>query len=105
MNKLVMFIWGAVIVLLCTLLFLIGYKEKDLDYIRYENLLKTATKAYVNNKGLNKDSQIVFVEELVEANYITETEENKKYCIESIVYSEGLIKDNYVINKNCKDKE
>ena len=105
MNKIVMFIWGSVIVLLCTLLFLIGYKERDVDYINYQNALKEATKAYIKKNNLSNKNQIVFVEELVKENYIIETEDNKKYCVESIVYSEGLIKDEFIINKNCEDKE
>lgn len=105
MNKIVMFIWGSVIVLLCTLLFLIGYKERDVDYINYQNALKEATKAYIKKNNLSNKNQIVFVEELVKDNYIVETEDNKKYCVESIVYSEGLIKDEFIINKNCEDKE
>lgn len=105
MNKIVMVIWGLIIVMLCTLLFLIGYNERDKEYIDFQNDLKRATKMYIKDKGLSTKNQLVFSSELLEDNYYKDKDEIKKYCVESVVYNETLLKDELVVNKNCVDEE
>lgn len=102
MNKVVMFIWGSIIVLLCTLIFLIGYKEKDHELIDYQQSLKNATVLYIKNNNLSNRKQIVFVEDLVKDNYIENDEKVDKYCVNSIVYTKGILMDDFVMNYNCK---
>ena len=105
MNKTVMVIWGLIIIMLCTLLYLIGYNERDVDYINFQNDLKHATRKYIKDKGLSTKNQLVFTSELLEDNYYKDKEDIEKYCVESVVYNETIFKDEFIINKNCDIKE
>ena len=105
MNRIVMVIWGLIIVMLCALLLLIGYKERDTEYIDFQNSLKNATKLYIKDNGLSSKNQLVFIKDLVENNYFNDEKDIKKYCAESVLYNETLIKDEFIINKNCESGE
>ena len=53
-----------------------------------------------------EETELVFISELLEKEYLKDEVENiDKYCIESISFTKGLVKDRYVMNKTCKDKE
>ena len=108
MNKIVMVIWGLVIVGLCTLIFMIGYNKQDRDYINYVSELKKAGKSYVNDNRISikvGDSIIIYIDDLIKNQYIKEDKKIEEYCIEGIVYSNELLIDNYSIKKNCEDKK
>ncbi len=107
MNKKIMIIWGMLIFLICTTLLLIGFKYKDTDYMRLELDLRSATKAYVKKNNLNpkiSESVKVFIDELINDNYISE-DMAKKYCIDSVTYSNGILVDDYKIETNCDKNE
>lgn len=109
-GKVAMFIWGSIIVLVFLLIFLIGYKEKDRTNIKFENNLKKIVTSYVKNNSLLpkvNDSVIIFSEDLVKDDYLSE-EDKDKHCIEKVIYYNGIIFDNITIDENCnsnKDKE
>ena len=105
MNKIVMVIWGCVIVLLCLLLFLIGYKHRDKEYLSFENSVKSATKSYVRNNRLTpsiNDSTVIFIDDLLNADYIS-IDKVKGHCINNIVYYRGLLFDTVTIDTDCDD--
>ena len=107
MNKKIMIVWGMLIFLMCTLLLLIGFKYKDTDYMRLEIDLRNATKAYMKKNNLNpkiSESVKVFIDELINDNYVNE-ESAKKYCIKSVTYSNGILVDDYEIEKECENEE
>ena len=107
MNRAIIFLWGAVITLMCVLLLLIAYKKEDHVYSRLEHNLKIATKAYIGDKKLTpkiSKSVIVYTKDLIEGNYIT-PDYIEDYCIKDVVYSKGLIGEEYKIEKDCENKE
>lgn len=108
MNKVVMFIWGLVIVGLCTVIFMIGYKEQDRDYISLSKELKTAGKSYVKDNRISTkigDSVIIYVDDLIKGQYINENDKINDYCIEGVVYLNRIFIDEYDIKINCDNKK
>ena len=107
MNKKIMVLWAVIVVMLLTAIFLIGYNKRDKKYIELEKKLNDATYLYLKNNDMipeTDESVIVFVSKLVEEEYIKYDEELEKYCIESITFTKGLVKDKYEIVKYCKDE-
>jgi len=111
MNKITMAIWGAIIFILWGLIIFIAYQEKlkgqddVLDKIKAE--LKTVTARYIDKNNIDLDyneSYKVFIDDLKESNYIKDENKIKEYCIDSIVYTKGLIKDDYLFNIECKEE-
>ena len=102
-----MVVWGILVVLILTLVLLIGLKDKDFKYIKLERNLKTATRKYVKNNNLTPKlakSIVIDIKELVDNRYITK-ESVDKYCIKDVVFSNGLMYDEYVIEKgNCNEE-
>ena len=109
MNRTIMILWALIVVMLLSVLLILGYNKRDKVYIEFENKLETSTLSYLNDNNLVPETEktvLVFVSELVEKEYLKDEEENiKKYCVESIAFTKGLVKDKYEINKNCKKKE
>lgn len=106
MNKVIMFIWGSIITLLCVLIFMIGYKERDKDYMAFESSLKRTVVSYLKNNNIatkSNQSIIIFSDDLVSHEYMNDTD-LKKYCIKKIIYKRGIIKDKFIFEKEC-DKE
>ncbi len=103
-----MFVWGMVIVLMCTLIFMIGYKQQDRDYINLSKELKQAGKTYVHDNRISPklgSSVIIYIDDLINGQYIKEDEKLKEYCVEGVVYSNELFIDSYSIRKNCNGKK
>ena len=110
MNRIVMVIWGLVIVSMCTLIYMIGYKQQDLDYLSIAKELKKAGETYANDNRLSLttkigNSSIIYIDDLLKGQYIKEDEKIQDYCIEGVVYSNNLIKDSYTIKQNCEGKK
>ena len=108
MSNKIFVIWGLVIVMLLGTLLILGNNKKDKVYMALEKDLDKATLVYLKNNNMVPEldeSAIVFVSKLIEEDYIKESEDLKKYCIESITFTKGLIKDKYEITTNCKDEE
>jgi len=108
MNKIVMVVWGLVVASMLFLVLMIGYKKQDKTYINLTKELKSASERYIKDNGLGAkvgDSVIVFVKDLIDGNYIKENEVIDDYCIDGIIYSHDIIKDQYTIRTNCEDKK
>lgn len=102
-----MIIWGVVVSLLLVLVFILGLKEKDFDYFKLEINIKKATRKYIlNNKMTPKISQsiVIDIEDLIKDKYI-DSKNIDKYCIKDVVFQNGLLYDNYTIEKKCDNKE
>ena len=105
MNKKIMALWCLLVILFLTLILLIGLKEKDFNYIRFEFDLKRATKKYIDKNNITPkiaSSIIVDVDDLVESNYIKK-DKVKKYCIKSVFFSNRILFDKYKIEKECEE--
>ncbi len=105
MNKKLMVLWAIVIVLLLTAIFLIGYSRKDREYMKLEGSIRTATYSYLKNNNLvpeYDESAIVFIEDLVNEDYLKDSESLNKYCVKSIIFTKGLFKDKYKLNLECE---
>ena len=108
MNKIVMVVWGLVISSMLFLILMIGYKKQDRTYIKLTEDLKNASEKYIKDNNLGSkvgDSVIVFIRDLIEGNYIKENEVIDEYCIDGIIYTNDLIKDQYTIRTYCEDKD
>ncbi|MBR4178512.1 MAG: hypothetical protein IKR57_04105 [Bacilli bacterium] len=109
MNNKIMFLWAFIVVGLLSVLLILGYSKRDKVYIELENKIEKATLSYLTDNNLipkTEETELVFISELLEKEYLKDEVENiDKYCIESISFTKGLVKDRYVMNKNCKDKE
>lgn len=108
MNKVVMFIWGLVIVGLCTVIFMIGYKEQDREFINFTKELKLAASTYVKDNRITAktgDSVIIYIDDLIKGQYIDEDDKIKEYCIEGVIYSKQLFSNKYDIKINCNNEK
>ena len=108
MNKVVMVIWGLVMVGLCTLVFMIGYKEQDREYIKLTKELKSATQAYVKDNritGKIGDSIIIYIDDLKAGQYVGDNDKIDEYCIEGVIYTNSLLIDKYDMKINCDNKK
>ena len=105
MNKKIMVLWAVVIVLLLAAIYLIGYSHKDKDYMKLEANLKNATLSYLKNTNRVPefdDSTIVFTDDLVKLEYIKDSKMLDKYCVKSVVFTKGFLKDKYKIIMECE---
>ncbi len=108
MNKVVMVVWGLVIVSMCTLIFAIGYKEQDRVYINLTKEIKQAGKLYVKDNRIKTkigESKIIYIDDLIKGQYIEKNEKIDEYCIDGVIYSNEILKDSYTIRIDCKSKE
>ena len=109
MNRLVMVVWGLIICALCTIILMIGYKQKDnnKELLNLQSNLKEATKLYIKDHNIKlgvSESTKIYIEDLVNEKYISEDDEEiDKYCVDSVVYSNGIIKDSFKINSECEE--
>ena len=108
MNKVVMFIWGLVIVGMCTVILMIGYKEQDRDYNKLSKELKIAGKEYIKDNRVSVkigDSTVIYIDDLIKGQYIGENEKIEEYCIEGVIYSNKVLIDGYDLKINCENKK
>lgn len=100
-----MIIWGCLIVLICGVMFLLGFNLEDNKISRE---IKSAANSYIkdNNMILSiGNATIVYLDELVDSKYISDKEKFEKKCIKSIVVSKGIISNEYTINTECDKTE
>lgn len=99
-----MIIWASIIVLIMAVLLMIANNLRDDVLFKLEKDLKVAANKYVKEKGKLSigETTIIFPDTLLEQKYLSDKEVLKKYCIESIVLTKGLIINEIEINKNCE---
>jgi hypothetical protein len=107
MNSKIMFLWGLIIVLICSTLIILGNMQKDKTLIRLERNIKVATKEYIVNEKLEpkfNESTVVYIDELINKKYLKDDENIKEYCIKEVLFTKGILINEYEILKEC-DKE
>lgn len=106
MNKKIMFFWALIVVCLCSTLVLYGYNQQDKNYIKLQSNIKDATIKYLDSKNIVtniNESTIVFMSDL-ESLFEIDSKKINDYCIESVVYSNKLLKDEFTFNINCNEE-
>ncbi len=108
MNKVTMFIWGLVIFSLWGVILFIAYQKQDKVFIDLSSNLKYAGKLYVKENKINlkfNESSKIFIEDLIEDEFIKDSEELKEYCIDSVIVHKGIFGYEYKVNVDCSNKE
>ena len=108
MNKLTMFIWGLIIFMMFGIILVIGYKKQDKVFLELSASLEGATKRYIENKKIDlkfNESSKIYLEDLINEEYIEYDKDMDKYCIDSVIVTKGLLRNDYKIDTDCKDKE
>ena len=81
---------------------IIGFNEKDKEYISYTRNLRTICNQYMKDKNTNlkfNETELIFLSDLVDKEYLDSTE--NKWCIYSVSFTKGLIFGKYKANKDC----
>lgn len=104
MNSKVMFLWGMLILIICSTLLIIGNSKKDKVLLKLERNIKSSSKKYISDNNIKikyNSSYVVTINDLINDDYIEDSEEIKKYCIKTIVVSKNIFLYEFVINKEC----
>lgn len=106
MSNKVIIVWGSIIILLITILFIIGINyEKEIKYINIKQEVKESVKKYMKDNNL-KAPLAITSEELVSLGYIKELKLDDKICAADISVKKVLIFKKYNIEFTCiKNKE
>ena len=108
MNKFTMVIWGFTIFALVFVILIIGFNKQDKDYNRLTTDLRVVAKKYIKDKdiklGIN-ESSVIFINDLIEENYLEEDEMINKYCIKSIVVQREIFRNIFKFNIECEKVE
>ena len=93
----------CLILLIC----LIGVK-KDFTFDKLSKELISACKKYMADNNIEtsiSNSFVVYIDELIEKEYIKDSEDLDKYCISEVVYFNGIIQDDYKVINNCEENK
>lgn len=107
MSKKLMVVQFFVVTCLILLICLIGVRQKDFTLSKLQNNIIEATKQYIIDNNIEidfSDSFVVYINELIENEYITD-ENIEKYCITEVVIFNGILQDEYEIINDCEKKE
>ena len=75
MNKWMMVLQGVIVCGLLGIVLVIGYGQRDKDYIKYTSELKAASKKYMLNKKINpkiNETIVIFVSDLIDGAAVSE---------------------------------
>ena len=107
MSKKLMIVQFFVVSCLILLICLIGVKQKDFTLVKLQNNIIDASKKYIKDNNIEiafSNSFVIYVNELIEKEYISD-ENIEKYCITEVVVFNGILQDEYEIINNCEKKE
>ncbi len=105
MNSKIMFLWGFLIVMICASLLVLGNIGNDYTLYKLERNLKLSSKTYLeknNRMPEYNETEIVYVNELIDSEIIKEDPNIDKYCIKEIMIKKGLLFNKYEVYKECK---
>ena len=108
MSKKLMVVQFFTVTCLVLLICLIGVKQKDFTFDKLSKELISACKKYMADNNIEtsiSNSFVVYIDELIEKEYIKDSEDLDKYCISEVVYFNGILYDDYEIIENCKKNE
>lgn len=106
MSNKIIILWGSIIILLITILFIIGINyEKEIKYINIKQEVKESVKKYIKENNI-KDNFEITSEELESEGYLKEIKLDDKICAADISVKKVLIFKKYNIEFTCiKNKE
>jgi len=107
MNSKIMFLWGFIIFLICGTLLVLGNIGNDYTLYKLERNIKISAKNYlIKNDRMPKlyESEVVFVDELLDNNIIKEDKNIDKYCIKQVRITNKLIINKYEVIKECDEE-
>lgn len=106
MSNKIIILWGSIIILLITILFIIGINyEKEIKYIDIKQEVKESVKKYIKENNIKDDFEITS-EELESEGYLKEIKLDDKICAADISVKKVLIFKKYNIEFTCiKNKE
>lgn len=107
MNSKIMFLWGFIIFLICGSLLVLGNIGNDYNLYKLERNIKISAKNYlIKNDRMPKayESEIVFVDELIENKIIKDNKDIDKYCIKQVRITNKLIMNKYEVIKECEEE-
>lgn len=106
MSNKIIILWGSIIILLITILFIIGINyEKEIKYINMKQEVKESVKKYIKENNIKDDFEITS-EELESEGYLKEIKLDDKICAADISVKKVLIFKKYNIEFTCiKNKE
>lgn len=106
MSNKIIILWGSIIILLITILFIIGINyEKEIKYINIKQEVKESVKKYIKENNIKDDFEITS-EELESEGYLKEIKLDDKICVADISVKKVLIFKKYNIEFTCiKNKE
>ena len=106
MSNKIIILWGSIIILLITILFIIGINyEKEIKYINIKQEVKESVKKYIKENNI-KDYFEITSEELESEGYLKEIKLDDKICAADISVKKVLIFKKYNIEFTCiKNKE
>ena len=106
MSNKIIILWGSIIILLITILFIIGINyEKEIKYINIKQEVKESVKKYIKENNIKDDFEITS-EELESEGDLKEIKLDDKICAADISVKKVLIFKKYNIEFTCiKNKE
>ncbi len=106
MSNKIIILWGSIIILLITILFIIGINyEKEIKYINIKQEVKESVKKYIKENNIKDDFEITS-EELESEGYLKEIKLDDKICAADISVKKVLIFKKYNIEFTCiKNRE
>lgn len=106
MSNKIIILWGSIIILLITILFIIGINyEKEIKYINIKQEVKESVKKYIKENNIKDDFEITS-EELESKGYLKEIKLDDKICEADISVKKVLIFKKYNIEFTCiKNRE
>lgn len=100
MNNKIMIVWGSIIALICSLLIILGNVGTDYELYKYEKRIKYAAREYFSDNVY--DTQ-VFIDDLIDNNYLRSNDLINKYCISEVKKNKRFYFVNtYQIIKECE---
>lgn len=103
MSSKIMFLWGFIIFMICGALLVLGNIGNDYSLYKLERNIKISTKNYlIKNDRMPKlyQSEVVFVEELLDNKIIKENKNIEKYCIKQVKITNKII-NKYEVIREC----
>lgn len=106
MNSKIMFLWGMIILLMCASLILIANYGKDRVLSNLEREIKAASSKYFKDNDLVpkfNEVNIVYVDELIEKEYLEYNTTIDEYCVKSVQIKNKLIFNEYEVIRECDE--
>lgn len=108
MSKKLMVIQFFTVTCLILLICLIGVRQKDFEFSDLSKELIKASKKYIADNNIEislSNSFVIYIDDLIEKQYIKKSEGIEKYCVSEVVVFNGILQDEYQVINNCEKIE